>query len=44
MENDEIRDTLERAEVDQAPQALIEMANARGGDDNITVVAVHRLE
>ena len=44
VENHEIRDTLERVEVDQAPQALIDIANARGGDDNITAVAVHRLE
>jgi protein phosphatase len=44
VENDEIRDALERLDVSEAPQALIEMANARGGDDNITVVAVRRLE
>jgi serine/threonine protein phosphatase PrpC len=30
--------------VGEAPRALIEMANGRGGDDNITVVALHRLE
>jgi serine/threonine protein phosphatase PrpC len=44
LENGEIRDVLEGMEVSEAPRTLVEMANARGGDDNITVVALQRLE
>jgi serine/threonine protein phosphatase PrpC len=44
VETDEIRDALGHDDVAQVPEMLIQLANARGGDDNITVVAVHRTE
>jgi serine/threonine protein phosphatase PrpC len=44
MENEEIRDALLQNELDDVPAKLIQLANDRGGDDNITVVAVQRLE
>src|SRR5437016_8024335 len=44
IDNDEIRDALLRTELDQVPEMLIQLANSRGGDDNITVIAVHRTE
>jgi protein phosphatase len=42
VENEEIRDALAQADLGEVPTVLIDLANARGGDDNITVVAVHR--
>jgi len=44
IDNDEIRDALLQSELDQVPEMLIQLANSRGGDDNITVIAVHRTE
>jgi len=44
VDNDEIRDALAQGELAQVPDMLIELANSRGGDDNITVVAVQRTE
>ena len=44
IDNREIRDALLESELTEVPQKLIQLANARGGDDNITVVAVQRLE
>jgi len=44
IDNDEIRDALVQTELDQVPEMLIQLANSRGGDDNITVIAVHREE
>ena len=44
IDNDEIRDALLQTELDQIPEMLIQLANSRGGDDNITVIAVHREE
>ena len=44
IEPGEIRDALVGTELVEVPQKLIELANSRGGDDNITVVAVHRVE
>ena len=44
IDNDEIRDALVQTELDQVPEMLIQLANSRGGDDNITVIAVHRTE
>ncbi|HUJ26244.1 MAG TPA: protein phosphatase 2C domain-containing protein, partial [Myxococcales bacterium] len=44
VEAEEIRDTLQLNGLDDAPQRLIQLANSRGGDDNITVVAVQRVE
>jgi len=42
VDNDEIRDTLLQTELEEVPQKLIALANSRGGEDNITVVAVQR--
>ncbi|HZX96867.1 MAG TPA: Stp1/IreP family PP2C-type Ser/Thr phosphatase [Myxococcales bacterium] len=39
----EIRDALEQADVADVPSRLVQLANARGGDDNITVVAIERV-
>jgi protein phosphatase len=44
IEADEIRDALLAGDVAQVPDLLIQLANSRGGDDNITVIAVHRTE
>jgi protein phosphatase len=44
VETDEIRDALAQDDLAQVPELLIQLANSRGGDDNITVVAVHRTE
>ncbi len=44
MENEEIRDALLQNDLDAVPEKLIQLANERGGDDNITVVAVQRIE
>jgi len=44
IDNDEIRDALVQTELGQVPEMLIQLANSRGGDDNITVIAVHREE
>jgi protein phosphatase len=41
--NEEIRDAVVRTELDKVPELLIELANARGGDDNVTVVVVQRV-
>src|SRR3954464_8781152 len=43
IENDEIRDALVQSELEKVPEMLIHLANSRGGDDNITVVAVQRV-
>ena len=44
MENEEIRDALLQNKLDDVPGFLIQLANERGGDDNITVLAVERAE
>ena len=44
LENEEIRDALLMNPLDNVPQVLIQLANARGGDDNITVVTVQRVD
>ena len=44
IDNDEIRDALARTDVGKVPEMLIQLANSRGGDDNITVIAVQRVE
>ena len=44
MENEEIRDALLEHALDEVPQVLIQLANQRGGDDNVTVVAVQRVD
>lgn len=40
----EIRDALTHTDIDKVPEMLVELANSRGGEDNITVVAVQRVE
>ncbi len=44
IETEEIRDALQMTDLADVPQQLIQLANSRGGDDNITVVAVQRDE
>lgn len=44
VEANEIRDTFSEEELADVPLKLIRLANSRGGDDNITVVAVERVE
>jgi len=44
MTNQEIRDQLLQNDLDAVPGKLVQLANERGGDDNITVVVVHRVE
>ena len=41
MEEHELAEVLTQHLYSEVPQALVELANARGGDDNITVVLVH---
>ncbi len=36
----EILDTVSRVPLDEAPGELVDLANARGGDDNVTVVVI----
>ncbi len=44
ISNEEIRDSLLTHDLDDVPVRLIQLANDRGGDDNITAVAVQRTE
>ncbi|MGZ6143084.1 MAG: Stp1/IreP family PP2C-type Ser/Thr phosphatase [Myxococcales bacterium] len=44
IENEELGDALRQNPLDEVPQKLIQLANERGGDDNITVVTVERVE
>ena len=43
VENDEIREFLLAHPLEEVPPRLVELANDRGGDDNITVLAVERV-
>src|SRR5262249_33508752 len=40
LEDEEIRDVVLNSEFEDVPQKLVDLANERGGDDNITVVVV----
>lgn len=40
VEDAELREVLRTSKLDDAPRRLVDLANARGGDDNITVVVV----
>jgi protein phosphatase len=40
VEDYELRETLRTTPLSDVPKALIELANARGGDDNITVIGI----
>ena len=42
VDNQEIRDYLVENPLDDVPRKLIALANERGGDDNITAIAVER--
>jgi len=44
MMNEEIRDVILQSDLETVPEKLIRLANERGGDDNITVIAVQRVE
>ena len=44
VENEEIRDVLLQHPLDEVPQVLIQLGNERGGDDNLTVIALQRVE
>jgi len=41
LENDELQEILRNNWLRRVPRLLIDLANDRGGDDNITVVVVH---
>ncbi len=41
VEDDEILSIATSCALDEAPRRLIDLANERGGDDNITVIVVH---
>jgi len=41
VEDQEIRDIVTTSALDEAPQRLVDLANDRGGDDNITVIVLH---
>lgn len=41
VDDQEILDVISSAPLEAAPQKLIDLANGRGGDDNITVIVVH---
>jgi PPM family protein phosphatase len=40
VDAEELRDLVWRTPVEQAPRLLVDLANERGGDDNITVIVV----
>jgi protein phosphatase len=40
VDDEELRKVVDRTPLDGAAQKLVEMANERGGDDNITVILV----
>ncbi len=40
VEDDEIRKVIAGTTLAAAPHALVELANERGGDDNVTVIVV----
>jgi PPM family protein phosphatase len=40
VEDREMREIVQSSPLDQAPKRLIDLANERGGDDNITVIVV----
>src|SRR5919198_2746985 len=41
VDDDEILEVVTQTPLDDAPQELIDLANERGGDDNITVIVIH---
>ncbi len=41
LEEDDFAEVMSRQLYSDAPRVLIDLANARGGDDNITVVIIH---
>lgn len=40
VDDKEIREVVQKHKLEEAPKKLIELANERGGDDNITVIVV----
>ena len=41
VDDQEILDVVSAAPLETAPERLVDLANERGGDDNITVIVVH---
>ncbi len=41
VEDQEIRDIVTTSPLEEAPRRLVDLANDRGGDDNITVIVLH---
>jgi PPM family protein phosphatase len=41
VEDQEIQDIVAGSPLDEAPRRLVDLANDRGGDDNITVIVLH---
>lgn len=44
IDNDELRDALLKYSIEDVPGVLIQRANERGGDDNVTLIAIERAE
>ena len=44
VEDEEILDVVSATPIEQAPRRLIDLANERGGDDNITVIVIRASE
>jgi protein phosphatase len=40
VEDEELRDIVRGTALEETPKKLVELANERGGDDNITVIVV----
>ncbi len=40
VDDDEIREVVAASSLDDAPRRLVDLANERGGDDNITVIVI----
>jgi len=41
VDDEEILEIITKAPLEAAPERLIDLANDRGGDDNITVIVIH---
>ena len=43
VDDEELRQVIDATPLERAPEKLVEMANERGGDDNITVIVVRAM-
>jgi len=43
LDDEELRQVIDGTPLERAPEKLVEMANERGGDDNITVIVVRAM-